>query len=319
MLFSATMPAAIVSLARTHMRHPMNIRAESSYENATVPLTAQFIYQCPRPRQARDHRPAAAVRGRRQVHRLHPHQARRAAGGRRPRRARLQRRRPARRHAQVAREKTLTRFREDKLQVLVATDVAARGIDVAGVSHVINYSCPEDDKTYVHRIGRTGRAGAIGHRDHLRRLGRPAPLEDDQQDARPAVRRAAGDLLHLASTSSTTRASRPAPGAGSDAEPVERKPPRPATAATAAAAVRPGDRATGPRRATATAAAPAAAQTVAQGARLGRHRRRRRPPARARRSAPAAPSAGNRNRRRRRRGGSGGGGAVRLDAHRVTP
>ena len=64
--------------------------------------------------------------------------------------------------AQVAREKALARFREDKLQVLVATDVAARGIDVAGVSHVINYTCPEDDKTYVHRIGRTGRAGATG-------------------------------------------------------------------------------------------------------------------------------------------------------------
>ena len=64
--------------------------------------------------------------------------------------------------AQVAREKALTKFREDKVEVLVATDVAARGIDVAGVSHVINYSCPEDDKTYVHRIGRTGRAGASG-------------------------------------------------------------------------------------------------------------------------------------------------------------
>ena len=64
--------------------------------------------------------------------------------------------------AQVAREKALTKFREDKIRVLVATDVAARGIDVAGVSHVINYTCPEDDKTYVHRIGRTGRAGATG-------------------------------------------------------------------------------------------------------------------------------------------------------------
>ncbi len=64
--------------------------------------------------------------------------------------------------AQIAREKALTKFREDKLRVLVATDVAARGIDVVGVSHVINYTCPEDDKTYVHRIGRTGRAGASG-------------------------------------------------------------------------------------------------------------------------------------------------------------
>jgi superfamily II DNA/RNA helicase len=64
--------------------------------------------------------------------------------------------------AQVAREKALTKFREDKLEVLVATDVAARGIDVAAVTHVVNYTCPEDDKTYVHRIGRTGRAGASG-------------------------------------------------------------------------------------------------------------------------------------------------------------
>ena len=64
--------------------------------------------------------------------------------------------------AQVAREKALTRFREDKIRVLVATDVAARGIDVQGVSHVINYTCPEDEKTYIHRIGRTGRAGATG-------------------------------------------------------------------------------------------------------------------------------------------------------------
>jgi superfamily II DNA/RNA helicase len=63
---------------------------------------------------------------------------------------------------QVAREKALTKFREGKLRVLVATDVAARGIDVADVTHVINYSCPEDEKTYVHRIGRTGRAGASG-------------------------------------------------------------------------------------------------------------------------------------------------------------
>ena len=64
--------------------------------------------------------------------------------------------------AQAARERALTKFREGKLQVLVATDVAARGIDVTGVTHVVNYTCPEDEKTYLHRIGRTGRAGATG-------------------------------------------------------------------------------------------------------------------------------------------------------------
>ena len=63
---------------------------------------------------------------------------------------------------QFAREKALRRFRGGEIDVLVATDVAARGIDVEGVSHVINYQCPEDEQVYVHRIGRTGRAGASG-------------------------------------------------------------------------------------------------------------------------------------------------------------
>ena len=53
-------------------------------------------------------------------------------------------------------------FRNGKIDVLVATDVAARGIDIDDVTHVINYQCPEDEKTYVHRIGRTGRAGRTG-------------------------------------------------------------------------------------------------------------------------------------------------------------
>jgi superfamily II DNA/RNA helicase len=63
---------------------------------------------------------------------------------------------------QGAREQALRAFRSGKVDVLVATDVAARGIDVTGVTHVINFQCPEDEKTYLHRIGRTGRAGASG-------------------------------------------------------------------------------------------------------------------------------------------------------------
>jgi superfamily II DNA/RNA helicase len=63
---------------------------------------------------------------------------------------------------QGAREQALRAFRNGKVDVLVATDVAARGIDVAGVTHVVNYECPDDEKTYLHRIGRTGRAGEIG-------------------------------------------------------------------------------------------------------------------------------------------------------------
>jgi len=162
MLFSATMPAAIVSLARTHMRHPMNIRAESSYDSQMVPATAQFIYQTHdldkpeiigRILQAEDaEKIIVFTRTKRQAQRVADDLADRGFKAS-PLHGDM---------AQVARERALTKFREDKLRALVATDVAARGIDVAGVSHVINYNCPEDEKTYVHRIGRTGRAGATG-------------------------------------------------------------------------------------------------------------------------------------------------------------
>ncbi|MBR4600049.1 MAG: DEAD/DEAH box helicase, partial [Treponema sp.] len=63
---------------------------------------------------------------------------------------------------QGQREKILARFRSRKTRVLVATDVAARGIDINGLSHVVNYSLPYDGATYIHRIGRTGRAGTSG-------------------------------------------------------------------------------------------------------------------------------------------------------------
>lgn len=162
MLFSATMPAAIVSLARTHMRHPMNIRAESSADTQMVPATAQFIYQVHdldkpeiigRLLQAENaEKMIVFTRTKRQAQRVADDLAERGF-------------KAAPLHgdmAQVAREKAMAKFREDKIVVLVCTDVAARGIDVRGVSHVVNYSCPEDDKTYVHRIGRTGRAGATG-------------------------------------------------------------------------------------------------------------------------------------------------------------
>ena len=162
MLFSATMPGAIVALARTHMRHPMNIRAESSYDTQLVPATAQFIFQAHdldkpeiigRILQADDaEKIIVFTRTKRQAQRIAEDLAERGFSAS-PLHGDM---------AQVAREKALTKFRDNKYRVLVATDVAARGIDVQGVSHVINYTCPEDEKTYIHRIGRTGRAGATG-------------------------------------------------------------------------------------------------------------------------------------------------------------
>ena len=162
MLFSATMPGAIVSLARTHMRHPVNIRAESHESQQTVPATAQFIYQVHdldkiemlgRLLQAEDSGLTIVfTRTKRQAQRVADDLAERGFPSS-PLHGDM---------AQAAREKALQRFREGKVRVLCATDVAARGIDVSDVTHVVNYSCPEDDSTYVHRIGRTGRAGASG-------------------------------------------------------------------------------------------------------------------------------------------------------------
>jgi superfamily II DNA/RNA helicase len=144
------------------MRHPMNIRAESGDAQQTVPATAQFIYQVhdldkpeliSRILQAENSGLTIVfTRTKRAAQRLAEDLEERGFSAS-PLHGDMQ---------QVAREKALKRFREGKLKVLVATDVAARGIDVADVTHVINYSCPEDEKTYVHRIGRTGRAGASG-------------------------------------------------------------------------------------------------------------------------------------------------------------
>ena len=128
-----------------------------------VPATAQFIYQAHDLDKPEMIGRLLQAEGAGLIDRVHPHQAPGAAGRRRPRpSAASTRARCTATWQQAAREKALTKFREGKLQVLVATDVAARGIDVAGVTHVVNYTCPEDEKTYVHRIGRTGRAGATG-------------------------------------------------------------------------------------------------------------------------------------------------------------
>jgi len=162
MLFSATMPSAVLSLARRYLRQPTNIRAEAPHEEHTVPTTEQFAYRThpldkpellARILQA-EGRGLTMVFGktRRTASRLAETLADRGFAA-------------AAVHGdlgQGAREQALRAFRKGKIDVLVATDVAARGIDVEGVTHVVNYECPEDEKTYLHRIGRTGRAGASG-------------------------------------------------------------------------------------------------------------------------------------------------------------
>lgn len=163
MLFSATMPGAVVALARRYMSQPTHIRAQDPEDDgATVRATKQFVYRAhamdkievlARLLQAegrgltivftRTKRTAAKV-----TDDLNDRGF--AAGAI---------------HGdlgQGAREQALRAFRSGKVDVLVATDVAARGIDVDNVTHVVNYQCPEDEKVYLHRIGRTGRAGLTG-------------------------------------------------------------------------------------------------------------------------------------------------------------
>ncbi|MFJ7588916.1 DEAD/DEAH box helicase [Streptomyces sp. NPDC097617] len=163
MLFSATMPGAVIGLARRYMTQPTHIRAVSEDgEGATVANTTQHVFRahnmdkpelvsrilqaegrglamifCRTKRTAADIAEQLEKRG----------FASGAVHGD---------------LGQGAREQALRAFRNGKVDVLVCTDVAARGIDVEGVTHVINYQTPEDEKTFLHRVGRTGRAGNKG-------------------------------------------------------------------------------------------------------------------------------------------------------------
>ena len=162
MLFSATMPGAIVNLARRYQNRPVHIRVNDPDEGHTKADIKQFIYRahsldkdevvgrilqaegrgktvifCKTKRQAGKVAEELVDRGF-SATALHGDMS------------------------QEARERSMASFRSGKKDILVATEVAARGIDVDDVTHVINYTVPEDEKNYLHRTGRTGRAGRTG-------------------------------------------------------------------------------------------------------------------------------------------------------------
>ena len=163
MLFSATMPGDIIALARRFMNQPIHIRTQDNEdEGAVVSRIKQYVLRAhaldkiemlARILQADGRGPTIVFcRTKRTCQKTSDDLAERGF-------------RAASIHGdlgQGAREKALNDFKAGKSDVLVATDVAARGIDIDGITHVINYQCPEDEKTYVHRIGRTARAGADG-------------------------------------------------------------------------------------------------------------------------------------------------------------
>nr|WP_149184275.1 DEAD/DEAH box helicase [Streptomyces sp. TRM49041] len=163
MLFSATMPGAVIGLARRYMSQPTHIRATApDDEGATVANIRQHVYRAHSMDKPEMVSRILQANGR-GLAMIFCRTKRTAADIA----EQLERRGFASGAVhgdlgQGAREQALRAFRNGKVDVLVCTDVAARGIDVEGVTHVINYQSPEDEKTYLHRVGRTGRAGASG-------------------------------------------------------------------------------------------------------------------------------------------------------------
>jgi superfamily II DNA/RNA helicase len=162
MLFSATMPSEIVTLARKYLDRPTHIRAEQHDEPAHVPTTHQHVFRAhhldkievlARVLQAEGRGLTIVFCRTRKACDLVTDQLTERGFAAAAVHGDL---------GQSQRERALRAFRSGKIDVLVATDVAARGLDVDDVTHVVNNECPEDEKAYLHRIGRTGRAGRAG-------------------------------------------------------------------------------------------------------------------------------------------------------------
>lgn len=151
--------------------------------------------------------------------------------------------------SQNARQRALEAFRHKKVQVLVATDVAARGIDIDGITHVVNFDIPHEPESYVHRIGRTGRAGAKGialsfcctnEHQELRAIeqliGQKVPISTDhpqpkskprgQRPPSPSRSRRGTNSQSQRSASKTSGSNRPSPRSSTDASTGEAKPKR---------------------------------------------------------------------------------------------
>lgn len=160
MLFSATIPQEIIKIAAAHMKLPVSVEIAPSGTAAELITQEVFIVQ----REAKkrllekllyQYRGTTLVFSRTKIGASKITRALKAAGHR-----------AAEIHSNrslTQRREALDGFKSGKYRILVATDIAARGIDVIGIELVINYDLPEDAENYVHRIGRTGRAGHKGH------------------------------------------------------------------------------------------------------------------------------------------------------------
>jgi ATP-dependent RNA helicase RhlE len=154
------MPAAVAKLSRTILSQPVNVAVEATSTAAdTVSQSLYYVNKSDKKRlltyliEENDIQTAL-------VFTRTKHNANRVAEG--LNRAGIRAEAIHSNKSQSARQKALKNFKDQRIRVLVATDIASRGIDVDELSHVINFELPDSPETYVHRIGRTGRAGANG-------------------------------------------------------------------------------------------------------------------------------------------------------------
>jgi ATP-dependent RNA helicase RhlE len=211
LLFSATMPPAIEKLARDLLNDPVKI--DIAPQSTTAERIEQVLYFVDK-----GHKPAMLA------HLLQKHSISRAIVFTRTKHGADKLLKRLRRDdipgeaihgnkTQNARQRSLDRFRDGRCHVLIATDIASRGIDVDNVSHVFNYDLPDDPESYVHRIGRTARAGASGiaitfcdreERGNLaaveRLIGQTVPVLTDFPDDIPE-----GEAARLSRTSTKPR------------------------------------------------------------------------------------------------------------------
>ncbi|MEM8737325.1 MAG: DEAD/DEAH box helicase [Planctomycetota bacterium] len=232
LLFSATMPPAIAKLAHDLLTDP--VRIDIAPQSTTADRVEQSVYFVDKP-----HKPALIV------HLLSKHAISRAIvftrtkyGADKLVKKLRQADVPAEaihgNKSQNARQRSLDRFRDGKCHILIATDIASRGIDVDNVSHVFNYDLPDDPESYVHRIGRTARAGASGtavafcdqeERGNLtaieRLIGIRIPVLDDHPDDIPmgAAAKMSRDATPVKRGQPPRRGPRRGPGAAGKRQP----------------------------------------------------------------------------------------------------
>ncbi len=160
MLFSATMPEQIVNISKRYMRDPEKIVAES--KTLTAPKISQIFYEVKHTEkvEALTRLIDTADSGRFLVFSHTKRECDELSHKLKMRGFDVEAMHGD--FSQAQREKVLKKFKDNEIDILIATDVAARGLDISDISHVVNYSIPQDPESYVHRIGRTGRAGKAG-------------------------------------------------------------------------------------------------------------------------------------------------------------